>query len=78
MKIKFCGVSAVDIAGHDGVEPGDVVDVPEELAERLLFAGSQVLDDGTVVPPVEPVWVKANKDKAAPVATDAPVSGQEG
>ncbi len=39
MKIKYGGLSAVDIDGHDGVEPGDVVDVPGDLAERLCANG---------------------------------------
>lgn len=39
MKIQYHGISAVDIAGHDGVEPGDVVDVPAELGEALLANG---------------------------------------
>jgi hypothetical protein len=39
VKIKYTGISAVDIDGHDNVAPGDVVDVPTELADRLLDNG---------------------------------------
>lgn len=64
MKITYCGQSAVDIAGVSGVEPGAEVDVPAELAEALLFAGTEVLEDGTAVPPITPQWVASVKKPA--------------
>ena len=39
VKIKYQGIGAVDIDGHDGVNPGDTVDVSDELAARLCANG---------------------------------------
>ena len=76
MLIRWNGGHAVDIAGHDRVLPGDVVDVDDATAAGLLFAGSQVLADGTVIPPDVPLWTaeaapqtpsKRPKGKADPI-----------
>lgn len=56
MKLKYEGVAAVDIPGAFGVEPGATVDVADEVAAGLLFAGSEVSDDGTITPPAAPIW----------------------
>jgi hypothetical protein len=36
---------------------GEPVDVPDEIAARLLLAGSEVAEDGTVTPAANPDWV---------------------
>lgn len=77
MRLKYQGDAAVDIAVRDGVEPGEVVDVPDELAERLLFAGCQVDADGTVTAAAAPLWVRADTTKAAKTATEPAAAGKE-
>jgi hypothetical protein len=69
VKIKYLGGSPVDIATVDGVQPGDVVDVADEIAAGLLFAGSEVADDGTITPPAAPLWATATT--AAKAAKEA-------
>jgi len=65
MKITYCGFSPVDIDGHDGVEPGQTVDVLDAVGASLLTAGSAVADDGTVTPADPPVWVPAKSPKSS-------------
>lgn len=76
MKIRYLGQSAVHIDGHDDVQPGDVVDVSHELGELLLFAGSNVDDDGVVTPPVSPLWEAVSKVDAKVDAKAKPDSNQ--
>lgn len=71
MKIKFNGDSPVDIPGVDGVQPGQVVDLPAEVAESLLLAGHGFADDGTVVAPARPLWSRAGKPPADPPASSS-------
>lgn len=74
MKVTFHGSSAVDIAGHDGVEPGATVEVSDEVGEQLLLAGSSIDADGRVTPPAQPLWSRASGGKPPKPATDsAPV-----
>lgn len=77
MKVQFCGSSAVDIDGHTNVEPGAVIEVPVELGEQLLFAGSSVDADGTVTSPETPTWRHAGKgttQDATPATTTDPTT----
>lgn len=39
MKVKYSGISAVDIPGFDGVEPGDVIEVADDLGALLCGNG---------------------------------------
>lgn len=61
MKIKYSGPFAVDIPGHDNVEPGQTVDVSDELAASLLAAS---------------VWTRTGKPAttADPTPTAAPAT----
>lgn len=68
MKIRYQGESPVDIPGRDDVNPGDIIDVDDELAAGLLVAGTSYPDDGPPVPPASPLWVRADT-KAAKAAT---------
>ena len=77
MKIQYNGTSAVDIPGHDGVEPGQVVDVDDEVGQSLLLAGHGHPDDGTVVAPAELLWSRPGKQPAAPVSSEPAVAGKE-
>lgn len=61
MKITYTGTSPVDVDGHDNVQQGDTIDVPDQLAHRLLLAGSQIDDTGTVTPPATPTWTATGK-----------------
>ena len=74
MKIQFNGSSAVDIDGHDGVEPGAVVDVPDALAAQLLAAGTEYPTDGAPIPPTAPLWTVATKPTKG---TTPAVTGEE-
>lgn len=68
MKIQFHGHTTVDIPGVDGVEPGDVVEVDDEVGASLLSAGTSFDDDGNVVgSPEDPMWTLA--EAAAPRET---------
>lgn len=64
MKIQFNGSSAVDVPGHDGVEPGQVIDVADEVGVSLLAAGTAYPDDGKPVAPDKPLWTPAGKKTA--------------
>jgi hypothetical protein len=44
---------------------GEPVDVSDEVGERLLLAGSEIADDGTVTPPEHPDWRPAKARKEA-------------
>lgn len=70
MKIQFHGDSAVDIPGIDGVQPGQVVDVPDEVGESLLLAGASFADDGPPILPAAPLWSRPGK-KSTPEPADA-------
>jgi hypothetical protein len=63
MKIQYCGSDAVDIPGHDDVQPGQVVEVADEVGASLLAAGSSFAADGTVSPPANPLWSVPAKPK---------------
>ena len=70
MKIQFHGTSAVDVPGHDNVQPGDVIDVPDEVGASLLAAGTSYPDEGAPVPPVAPLWRSpARKATSTPTET---------
>ena len=66
MKIQFNGDSAVDIPGIDGVDPGQVVEVPQHVGESLLLAGATFADDGTPIPAVDPLWSLPAKKSTTP------------
>lgn len=80
MKLQYKGTSAVDIATHDNVQPGDVIKVADELGEALLRAGhtfpdTTYDDDGNPVevestPPDHPLWVKTSKKLTHPDGDD--------
>jgi len=50
MKIQYNGASAVDVPGHDDVQPGAVIDVADEVGASLLAAGTAYPDDGSDCP----------------------------
>ncbi len=91
MKIQYHGTSAVDVPGHDDVQPGDVIEVPDEIGESLLGAGAShsVDDDGNpvVTPPDKPLWTttkakvtdreKRAADRAAGTFTPEPEAEPE-
>lgn len=87
MKVQYLGGSPVDIDTHFYVEHGDVIEVPDELGERLLLAGwsfseSTIDDDGNPVPgepleaPEHPMWRKSTK-KVTPDATEETAAAAE-
>ncbi|MDO8391060.1 MAG: hypothetical protein Q7V57_11270 [Actinomycetota bacterium] len=59
MKIRYNGTSAVDIPGHDDVQPGQAVDVDDLVGESLLLAGHAHTDTGEVIAPPDPLWSRA-------------------
>ena len=74
MKIRFNGTSAVDVPGADDVQPGDVVDLADEVAVSLLGAGCSIDAEGVTTPAADPLWslpAKAPKTepKTDPAAT---------
>jgi hypothetical protein len=69
VKITYHGGSPVDIVAHDNVQPGQTVEVSDEVGAALLFAGSEVAEDGTVTPPAVPLWTAATT--AAKAAKEA-------
>jgi hypothetical protein len=78
MKIRYLGTSAVDVYGHDGVEHGQVIDVPADVAHSLLLAGSSISEpdehgEVKITPPDSPLWEKheSKPPKAAPPAAPA-------
>lgn len=73
MKIKYLGTSPVDIPGHDNVEPGQTVDVADDVAVSLLGAGASHTPDGVVTPPESPLWVKPGKS----TTTSPAAAGEE-
>lgn len=56
MKIQYHGTSAVDVPGHDNVQPGDVIEVADEVGASLLAAGTAYPDEGAPVPAAAPLW----------------------
>ena len=56
MKVQYHGTDAVDVPGHDNVQPGDVIDVADEVGTSLLAAGTAYPDEGPPVPPRSPLW----------------------
>ena len=91
MLIRYHGSFAVDIPGHDDVEPDQVVDVPEEVAETLLDAGAsyhETIDEhgerGVLrVAPEVPLWTveepaaKPLKEPKNPPADPAAAAGKD-
>lgn len=73
MKLQYHGMSPVDIAGHENVQPGDVVDVDKDLAASLLLAGCSIDDDGNVTPADPPLWAAVKKS----TTTDPADAGKE-
>jgi hypothetical protein len=65
MKIRYLGTTVVDVHGHVDVEHGQTIDVPTDVANQLLLAGSSISEgpDGeqVVTPPAEPLWEPATK-----------------
>jgi predicted RNA polymerase sigma factor len=59
MRIQYNGDNPVDIPGVDEVEPGDVVDVDDEVGESLLAAGTAYPDEGDPIKPKDPLWSSA-------------------
>ena len=76
MKIQFHGTSAVDIPGHDDVQPGQVVDVTDEVGSSLLAAGTAYPDDGAPVPARAPLW-RIPAKKSANTPTETAEAGKE-
>lgn len=70
MKIRYNGPFAVDIKGHDNVQPGQTVDVSDELGASLLLAGCSVVD-GKPIAPASPVWSRAGKTATTADTTTA-------
>lgn len=75
MKIQFHGTSAVDIPGHDNVEPGAVVDVTDEVGASLLAAGTAYPSEGAPVPAEAPLWRLPAKKSAT--TTETAEAGKE-
>lgn len=65
MKIQYNGTDAVDIPGVDGVEPGSIVEVDDEVGASLLLAGTSIDADGVKVAPVKPLWTAPKNIKPA-------------
>lgn len=68
MKLRFNGTSPVLAPGTEVViNPGDVVELPDDVAESLLGAGAAhgVDDTGapTVTPAVDPLWSRPKTEK---------------
>ena len=79
MKVRYQGTSAVDIAGHNDVQPGAVVDVPTEQGTALLLAGTSIDAEGHQTPPEAPLWVAdTGKAPKAPKNTEDPASAEAG
>lgn len=77
MKVHYQGTSPVDIAGHDDVQPGAVVDVPTEQGNALLLAGTSIDAEGHQTPPEAPLWVAEGGKPPKPPKND-PVSAEAG
>lgn len=75
MKIQYYGTSAVDIHGHDNVQPGDVIDVADEVGASLLAAGTAYPDEGAPVPAAAPLWRAPAKKSAT--TTETAEAGKE-
>lgn len=76
MKVRFNGVSPVDIAGHDNVQPGDVVDVTDAHGAALLRAGTSIDEaTGQLIAPKNPLWTAPPAD--TPVTTTEPAEAGE-
>jgi len=79
MKLTYRGTSPVDIAGHDDVQPGAVVDVPTEQGNALLLAGTSIDAEGHQTPPEAPLWVAdTGKAPKAQKNTEDPTSAEAG
>jgi hypothetical protein len=78
MKITYHGSAAVDIDGHDDVQPEATVEVPEAQGAQLCLAGCSFDTEGNIVAhPDKPLWTEAAKAKAPAPTTSAPVAGEE-
>lgn len=64
MRITYHGTDVVDIPGRDNVQPGETVEVDNDVGASLLAAGSSIADDGTITAPAKPLWT-ASKAKTA-------------
>lgn len=68
MKIQYRGADAVDIPGHDDVQPGQVVEVTDAVGTSLLAAGTSYDPDGQVVAaPSDPLWSTPTKKSTTPI-----------
>lgn len=65
MKITYNGSDAVDVPGHDDVQPGQTIDVTDEVGASLLAAGTSYPADGPPIPPTNPAWSVPSKKAAA-------------
>jgi hypothetical protein len=78
MKIQYHGDHSVDVPGHEGVQPGAVIDVPDDVGVSLLAAGTAYPDDGDPIAPDAPLWrTPAKKDKADKADTETAEAGKE-
>lgn len=75
MKIQYHGTSAVDVPGHDNVQPGDVIEVADEVGASLLAAGTAYPDEGAPVPAAAPLWRAPAKKSAT--TTETAEAGKE-
>lgn len=71
MKIQYHGTSAADVPGHDNVQPGEVIDVTDEIGASLLASGTAYPDDGPPVPPPVPLWRTPAKKPTTPETAEA-------
>lgn len=79
MKLRYQGTSAVDIAGHHDVQPGAIVDVPDDQGHALLLAGTSIDAEGHQTPPDAPLWVAdTGKPPKPPKNTEDPTSAEAG
>ena len=76
MKIQHHGTDAVDVPGHDAVQPGAVIEVPDEVGASLLAAGTAYPDDGPPIPPVSPLWRTPSK-KPSTTTTETAEAGKD-
>lgn len=79
MKLQYNGTFPVDIPGREGVNPGDVIDLPDDLAASLLLAGHSIEDGKVIASPDSPVWTRhASKTAAKAEPTTEPAdAGKE-
>lgn len=78
MKIQYHGTSTVDIPGHDDVQPGDIVDVTDEVGASLLAAGCSFDSAGELVAaPPDPLWSQVTTSKKAAAAAAEPAAPEK-